>query len=214
MAEEKTTFKFTQYCFDSFKRFLKVSVAEAKKMTLDEFENYDSDCCGLPSFRQHIVNGFVFRILIDLEYEDDDVESTLESATLNFELFSGVNKGHISGRKIGVFTETGWHDFHGHQERLKEDLQSYVGVEFKKCKQPFCDRIQPLYVYTEGWCKTCYVSCHKREEKCPVCLEDEGSWITLYPCQHVLHSACWTKTVGRKCPMCRTECDYSKSTEF
>ena len=216
MAKETTTFTFTKYCFDSYKRFIKITLAELRQQTLAELESHEMTCYGIATFRQHIVNGFVLNVNLDVEYDDDEDEDneTVCSITANFDLFTGVNKGRVVGRALGICEDDRWTDYPDVQERLTKTLESYIGVEFKKCKQSFCDNIQVLDTDTEGWCKTCYISSYHREEKCPVCLEDDGYWMTLNPCGHVIHGACWQKVVANICPLCRAECAYSKKSEF
>ena len=216
MADDKTSFTFTKYCFDTYKRFIKVTLAELRTQTLPELCLYDSTGCrGLITFRQYIVNGFVLNVNLDMEYEDEDEDDpeTVQRISVHFDLFTGINKGNIINKHLGVF-EDEWEDCKDIQKSLTSTLESYIGKEFKKCKQPFCHNIQAVEVDTEEWCKNCYISSFQREEKCSVCLEDDGYWMTLSPCGHMIHSACWQKVIGHNCPLCRTEAKFSKKSEF
>lgn len=59
----------------------------------------------------------------------------------------------------------------------------------------------------DDWCEDCFPYVVTQENNCCICLENEGVWIKLLECNHILHSYCWYKTVKQneaKCPLCRT----------
>jgi len=55
-------------------------------------------------------------------------------------------------------------------------------------------------------CRDCFIHAYERTEEeggdCCVCHENNARWLKL-ECGHVLHTHCWEKIVGNKCPLCR-----------
>lgn len=67
-------------------------------------------------------------------------------------------------------------------------------------------------------CETCFLYNFKRkdDDRCAICLEDEGRWIQL-SCLHVIHQHCWDSNNTNssngflmKCPICRTRVQPKK----
>ena len=72
----------------------------------------------------------------------------------------------------------------------------------------------------DGWCDNCYIYRYLRTEDeggdCCVCLENEGRWVKMLPCNHIIHVQCYNRLHKpyphtTKCPLCRqavTDYDY------
>jgi hypothetical protein len=69
-------------------------------------------------------------------------------------------------------------------------------------------------VVKDGWCNNCYMYRYLRTEEeggaCCVCMENEGRWVKLLPCNHTIHVHCYGRLRNpyphtTKCPLCRQD---------
>lgn len=88
---------------------------------------------------------------------------------------------------------------------MKVDMEEFITKinesvkTYKIC--PCEDNIE----YKDGWCITCYPYVLTQEDRCSVCLENDGVWIEL-KCKHTVHKRCWNNIENNKCPLCRHQC--------
>jgi hypothetical protein len=66
----------------------------------------------------------------------------------------------------------------------------------------------------DGLCGRCYPYVYKQGEECCICREDEGLWIQLDVCKHIIHLDCWDKVEGLKCPLCRHQYRHKLVWEY
>lgn len=82
---------------------------------------------------------------------------------------------------------------------VQKRIEEFCGRTFYVCKcgAQASERL-------EMRCIDCFTYWFKRTDGdvCPICLEDEGRWTQL-GCRHILHTSCWRRTPGSRCPMCR-----------
>jgi len=99
-----------------------------------------------------------------------------------------------------------WDDrytFEEHCSIVRARLDEFCSRTFLLCK---CN--EPGIKRLGNQCVDCFVYHHKRtdNDRCPICLEDEGRWVQL-PCSHILHTFCWQRVPGSQCPICRASID-------
>jgi hypothetical protein len=88
--------------------------------------------------------------------------------------------------------------------KYDDDYKTTIDTLVKKFIVCKCGKSLPK---KDDWCQECFPYVVTQENNCCVCLENEGVWIKLAECNHILHSYCWYKTLKRyeaKCPLCRT----------
>lgn len=84
-------------------------------------------------------------------------------------------------------------------EDIRAQINTFCARAFLLCR---CDSL--AIARLDNRCMDCFLYHYQRTDNdcCPVCLEDEGRWVQL-SCSHVIHTYCWARTSGRKCPVCR-----------
>lgn len=101
------------------------------------------------------------------------------------------NKNHMAGTVISARHSLG--------EKAIESWINWLKEEWKTC---VCGK----EVVRGDHCRDCFIHAYERTEEeggdCCVCHENNGRWAKL-ECGHVLHTHCWEKVVGHKCPLCR-----------
>ena len=98
---------------------------------------------------------------------------------------------------------------------INEALLKIKSIEdtYKLCP---CDK---LALKNKNWCESCYIYRSNHPDKgevCAICHEDEGRYIRT-TCKQSFHGHCFKKIEQekqqgewfRKCPLCRTMCNYS-----
>jgi hypothetical protein len=88
-------------------------------------------------------------------------------------------------------------------DAVKQRLEAFCDRTFYICK---CNA--PAQTRLNLRCADCYTFWYRRTDNdcCPICLDDEGRW-TMLSCGHIIHTSCWARTPGNKCPVCRTIID-------
>ena len=97
---------------------------------------------------------------------------------------------------------------------LKETVFSPI-VRCGHCNDIFLEKNRPDEFSDK--CESCYIYWYMLEDdKCCICHENEGVFIELNRCKHVMHRTCWRKLVKEnkeknmamnKCPLCRKTYD-------
>jgi len=89
-----------------------------------------------------------------------------------------------------------------HYVKEGKDDKDYI---YSLVKQyTLCKGCEAGLAQKDGWCRNCYAYVCTQKDDCCICKENEGVWVEL-SCKHILHKACWKKTVGLNCPLCREE---------
>lgn len=199
-----TTIDFTERIALFFSRFVALEsprllekVEKLKAKTPQELQeisdNYDND--ELLIYQRYFKG---FRILFTVEFDREECKDD-ENCPLNegehaiipsslklcYNLFYGQD---VSLHTQYYYVEEGKDD----KERIYSLVKQYT----------LCKGCEESLAHKDEWCNDCYVYVCTQEADCCVCKENEGVWVEL-SCKHILHKACWKKTVGLNCPLCR-----------
>jgi hypothetical protein len=104
-------------------------------------------------------------------------------------------------RTIRLWDDRG--SFEETPENVRSQITDFCSTEFLVCT---CDNRGVKRLGNR--CMDCFVYHYRRVDNdcCPICLENEGRWIQL-SCSHILHTFCWQRMPGNKCPVCRAVID-------
>jgi hypothetical protein len=175
------TFEFTTRLAVFFTRYLEI--AKPKTMErLDEIKkmhNQDIEMMDSPLTSQWFKG---FRCDIHLEWEFDD-EEEIDHETMRILVSIKYKDFQLGSRIVTDSDEKEW---------VESLVKTYT---LCGCSKKVAEK--------DGWCKSCYPYVYKQGEECCICKEDEGVWIQLDVCKHIIHLGCWEKVEGLKCPLCR-----------
>lgn len=159
--------------------------------------NYEND--QRIQFRIESTDELLDELMMDDEdrYPDEDIIPEISLSIIiyrkkiGYEIFKGAI---IRGRKV-------------YGKTLKK-LEKYIGKVYHKCILPNCDDNA-----SDGfqYCESDYIFYHTREDNCPICFENGGSWTNLKcngDTDHIFHTSCLHSL--RKCPLCRCPINYKK----
>ena len=199
-----TTIDFTERIALFFSRFVALEspqllerVEKLKAKTPQELQDIydDSDNDELFHFQRYF-KGFRILFLVELDREEckdedcpaDEGEHDIipSSLKLYYKLFYG--------QEILLHT----------RRYVKEGKDDKEWIYSLVKQYTLCKGCEECLTQKDGWCRDCYAYVCTQEDDCCVCKENEGVWVEL-SCKHILHKACWKKTVGLNCPLCREE---------
>jgi hypothetical protein len=132
-------------------------------------------------------------------FEPTENEDNIRQIRIDY-LVQLFKNSHVQ-RRIRVWDDRD--SFEETPENVRAQIDHFCSMEFLVCT---CDNrgIKRL----GNQCMDCFVYHYRRTDNdcCPICLEDEGRWVQL-SCSHILHTVCWQRMPGNKCPVCRTTID-------
>jgi hypothetical protein len=142
----------------------------------------------------------------DCEIDGEDMTDTRTSEDQTCD----CDKNWQFNANIDLKGETGKHYcgvdvFHFTQNTEKSRLFDWLAkieTNFKLCSCGY-------RVKRDNWCADCFIHRYERTEEeggdCCICLQNEGVWVKILPCNHILHLHCRLKIPGWNCPLCRQE---------
>ena len=164
---------------DMVKEFERLKTLTSDKLINISDDNYDNLVVELVS---ESFNNFILYIIVKFDSVDDEID--MES--LRIEL-------HMRRRNITLDS---------HVYKSGEACKTWVDGLVKKYILCKC---RNSLTKKDGYCKSCYPYVRTKKDNCCICLENEGVWVKLEKCGHKMHSYCWYKTEGLKCPLCRSD---------
>lgn len=195
-------YTFTERHYEIFSRHIRYMNNEFK-MCLDR--DSDTDDCGSS------ISVEPFRI----HYEHIDVDENIQGELV---LIYSVDIYCKSQEILSYLISTDSLVCARRQLDILQHMKTYlVGKTFRKCKMPYCENTlhpsQDKEKY-DGMCEKDYTFHYTRDEDCPICLTNGGSW-TKTECGHFIHTSCYEKGLSNKkrsfkCPLCRHVSDVKK----
>lgn len=193
---------FTKRHFDVFSRWLKVQ-SEGSLKELDDRKCIE--CMGEDDNEPHPYRSMTFKniqIVLNPEYQNNDDEDDPHiEIYIEFNLrFSDRCNDNKKVKKIGFgYVVDNYYNHPTDYDDAMKELEKLIGTEYIKCKDLYCTYSKSSF---SDYCEDCYTYFIEIEDKCPICLINQGRFI-IPDCGHIIHFNCYNHMHGNKCPLCR-----------
>lgn len=190
---------FTKRHFEVFSRWLTVQYETSLK-EIDEKKCIDFMGEDEPSHPYRSMNFKNIEILLNPEYPEEDGDTHIE-IYITFKLcFCDKSVCNCEVEKINFGCVVDSYQCHtkDYEYAIKE-LEKLIGSQYIKCKDLYCQCLKSSF---SEYCNSCYIYFTEIEDKCPICLTNQGRFIKP-ECGHIIHFHCYHFMPGNKCPLCR-----------
>lgn len=197
-----TSFTFSPRIVELMKRQITIVCIDLKKITDDELY-----------------------LFYEKDYERYD--KTFGDFSIQFQCVFDNSQRMINMESIDVIISCNNHDFiHKTLMSVRSrniyeydvicELFRYEHHVFRFCKLEYCNEL--CLCKEEDLCRNDYLYNYHHEDRCCVCLENDGSWTKL-KCNHFIHTVCIEKlsdidtnykhdTLEITCPLCKQTTDF------